>query len=381
MSVFSALQADGFFRRVAAMVLKEFLQLRRDRVTLATMVTVPLMQLLLFGYAINTTPRDLPTAVLLQEHSDVGRSILAALENTRYFKVTQLPRDENELDHLLASGKVLFAIEIPAGFERAVRRGDRPALLVAADATDPVAAGTALGSLATMLTTALQHDRLIPDNASQQPFEIRTHARYNPAASTQLNIVPGLLGTILTMTMLIFTALSVTRESERGTMESLLAMPISPLEIMLGKIAPYVLIGFMQAALILAAGVLLFGVPVVGNVTLLAFLTTLFIATNLATGYTFSTLAQNQLQAIQMAMMYFLPNLLLSGFMFPFAGMPKWAQWVSELLPLTHFVRIVRAIMLKGSTLGDLQTDALALAGLMLIAMIVAVTRFRRTLD
>ncbi|MEI7804768.1 MAG: ABC transporter permease [Hyphomicrobiales bacterium] len=381
MSVFSALQADGFFRRVAAMVLKEFLQLRRDRVTLATMVTVPLMQLLLFGYAINTTPRDLPTAVLLQEHSDVGRSILAALENTRYFKVTQLPRDENELDHLLASGKVLFAIEIPAGFERAVRRGDKPALLVAADATDPVAAGTALGSLATMLTTALQHDRLIPDNASQQPFEIRTHARYNPAASTQLNIVPGLLGTILTMTMLIFTALSVTRESERGTMESLLAMPISPLEIMLGKIAPYVLIGFMQAALILAAGVLLFGVPVVGNVTLLAFLTTLFIATNLATGYTFSTLAQNQLQAIQMAMMYFLPNLLLSGFMFPFAGMPKWAQWVSELLPLTHFVRIVRAIMLKGSTLGDLQTDALALAGLMLIAMIVAVTRFRRTLD
>lgn len=381
MNVFSALQADGFFRRVAAMVLKEFLQLRRDRVTLATMVTVPLMQLLLFGYAINTTPRDLPTAVLLQEHSDVGRSILAALENTRYFKVTQLPRDENELDHLLASGKVLFAIEIPAGFERAVRRGDRPALLVAADATDPVAAGTALGSLATMLTTALQHDRLIPDNASQQPFEIRTHARYNPAASTQLNIVPGLLGTILTMTMLIFTALSVTRESERGTMESLLAMPISPLEIMLGKIAPYVLIGFLQAALILAAGVLLFGVPVVGNVTLLAFLTTLFIATNLATGYTFSTLAQNQLQAIQMAMMYFLPNLLLSGFMFPFAGMPKWAQWVSELLPLTHFVRIVRAIMLKGSTLGDLQTDALALAGLMLIAMVVAVTRFRRTLD
>ena len=381
MSVFSALQADGFFRRVAAMVLKEFLQLRRDRVTLATMVTVPLMQLLLFGYAINTTPRDLPTAVLLQEHSDVGRSILAALENTRYFKVTQLPRDENELDHLLASGKVLFAIEIPAGFERAVRRGDKPALLVAADATDPVAAGTALGSLATMLTTALQHDRLIPDNASQQPFEIRTHARYNPAASTQLNIVPGLLGTILTMPMLIFTALSVTRESERSTSDRLLAMPIPPLEIMLGKIAPYVLIGFMQAALILAAGVLLFGVPVVGNVTLLAFLTTLFIATNLATGYTFSTLAQNQLQAIQMAMMYFLPNLLLSGFMFPFAGMPKWAQWVSELLPLTHFVRIVRAIMLKGSTLGDLQTDALALAGLMLIAMIVAVTRFRRTLD
>jgi ABC-2 type transport system permease protein len=380
MSVFSAMREDGFFRRVGAMILKEFLQLRRDRITLATMVTVPLMQLLLFGYAINTTPRDLPTAVLLQEHSDIGRSILAALENTKYFKVTQLPRDANEMDHLLAAGKVLFAIEIPAGFERAVRRGDRPALLVAADATDPVAAGSALGSLGQVLQSALQHDRLIPE-ASAQAFEIRTHARYNPAASTQLNIVPGLLGTILTMTMLIFTALSVTRESERGTMESLLAMPITPLEIMLGKIAPYVLIGFLQATLILGAGVLLFGVPVVGDITLLAFLTTLFIAANLATGYTFSTLAQNQLQAVQMAMMYFLPNLLLSGFMFPFAGMPVWAQWVSEFLPLTHFVRIVRAIMLKGSTLGDLQFDTLALAGLMLIAMIVAVTRFRRTLD
>jgi ABC-2 type transport system permease protein len=379
MSVLNA-STRGFWRRVGAMILKEFLQLRRDRVTLATMVTVPLMQLILFGYAINTTPRDLPTAVLLQETSDVGRSILAALGNTRYFKVTRVARDEAELDHLLASGSVLFAIEVPAGFERALRRGDRPALLVAADATDPVAAGSALGSLGQVVQTALQHDRLIPASTAP-PFEIRSHARYNPAGSTQLNIVPGLLGTILTLTMLIFTALSVTRESERGTMESLLAMPITPLEIMLGKIAPYVLIGFFQATLILGAGVLLFGVPVVGNLTLLAVLTTLFIATNLAAGYTFSTLAQNQLQAIQMAMMFFLPNMLLSGFLFPFAGMPLWAQWVSEFLPLTHYVRIVRAIMLKGSTLVDLQVDSLALAGLMLVAIVIAVTRFRRTLD
>jgi ABC-2 type transport system permease protein len=362
------------------MIVKEFLQLRRDRITLATMLTIPLTQLILFGYAINTTPRNLPTAVLLQEHSDVGRSILAALENTRYFRVTHLARDVAELDHLLASGSVLFAIEVPAGFERAVRRGERPALLVAADASDPVAAGSALGSLGQVVQTALQHDRLIPDSAAP-PFEIRSHARYNPAGSTQLNIVPGLLGTILTLTMLIFTALSVTRESERGTMESLLAMPITPLEIMLGKIVPYVLIGFLQAALILGAGVLLFGVPVVGDLTLLAVLTTLFIATNLSVGYTFSTLAQNQLQAIQMAMMFFLPNLLLSGFLFPFAGMPVWAQWISEFLPLTHYVRIVRAIMLKGSTLVDLQVDAWALAGLMLVAIVIAVTRFRRTLD
>ncbi len=380
MSAFNESLQRGFWRRVGAMVLKEFLQLRRDRITLATMVTVPLMQLVLFGYAINTTPRDLPTAVLMQETSDVGRSILAALENTKYFKVTHVARDVAELDHLLASGTVLFGIEMPAGFERAVRRGDRPALLVAADATDPVAAGSALGALGQLVQTALQHDRLIPESGAP-PFEIRAHARYNPAGSTQLNIVPGLLGTILTMTMLIFTALSVTRESERGTLESLLAMPITPLEIMLGKIAPYVLIGFLQATLILGAGVLLFGVPVVGDLTLLAFLTTLFIAANLAIGYTFSTLAQNQLQAVQMAMMFFLPNLLLSGFMFPFAGMPQWAQWVSEALPLTHYVRIVRAIMLKGSTLADLQIEALALAGLTLMAMFIAVTRFRRTLD
>jgi ABC-2 type transport system permease protein len=370
----------GFWRRVGAMIMKEILQLRRDRVTLATMVTVPLMQLVLFGYAINTTPRDLPTAVLLQETSDVGRSILAALENTRYFKITRMARDEAELDHLLASGSVLFAIEIPVGFERALRRGDRPALLVAADATDPVAAGSALGSLTQVVQTALQHDRLIPASAAPA-FEIRSHARYNPAGSTQLNIVPGLLGTILTLTMLIFTALSVTRESERGTMESLLAMPITPLEIMLGKIAPYVLIGFFQATLILGAGVVLFGVPVIGDLTLLAVLTTLFIATNLSVGYTFSTLAQNQLQAVQMAMMFFLPNMLLSGFLFPFAGMPLWAQWVSEFLPLTHYVRIVRAIMLKGSTLADLQLDSLALGGLMVLAILIAITRFRRTLD
>ncbi len=380
MSALTGLRSKGFWRRVGAMIMKEFLQLRRDRITLATMVTVPMMQLILFGYAINTTPRDLPTAVLLQENSDVGRSILAALENTRYFKVTHQARDVAELDHLLASGSVLFAIEVPAGFERAVRRGDRPALLVAADATDPVAAGSALGSLNQVVQTALQHDRLIPASAAPS-FEIRSHARYNPAGSTQLNIVPGLLGTILTLTMLIFTALSVTRESERGTMESLLAMPITPLEIMLGKIAPYVLIGFLQATLILGAGVVLFGVPVVGDLTLLAVLTTLFIATNLSVGYTFSTLAQNQLQAVQMAMMFFLPNMLLSGFLFPFAGMPLWAQWVSEFLPLTHYVRIVRAIMLKGSTLIDLQVDSLALAGLMLVAIIIAVTRFRRTLD
>jgi ABC-2 type transport system permease protein len=370
----------GFWRRTGAMLLKEFLQLRRDRITLATMITIPLMQLLLFGYAINSMPRDLPTAVLLQENSDVGRVILKALENSRYFKVTRQVRDEAEFDEALQSGNALFGIEIPADFERALRRGDRPALLVAADATDPVASGSALGALGQIVQTALANEHAIPDSTAP-PFEIRPHARYNPAQVSALNIVPGLLGTILTLTMLIFTALSVTREVERGTMENLLSMPIDPLEIMLGKITPYIVIGFLQATLIVAAAVFLFRVPLLGNVGLLAALSTLFIATNLSVGYTFSTLAQNQLQAIQMAMMYFLPNMLLSGFLFPFAGMPQWAQWVGETLPLTHFVRIVRAIMLKGASLSVLHFDVAALAVLMLIAMTIAVARFRRTLD
>ena len=374
------LPGGGFWRKTWAMLVKEFIQLKRDRVSFAMIIMIPLVQLLLFGYAINTNPRNLPTAVLMQESTDLSRSILAALENTKYFRVTQLPHSEAEVDELLASGTVLFAIEIPAKFERSVRRGDKPAMLVIADATDPVASGTALGALNMVLQTALSHDRAVPASPTM-PFEIRTHARYNPAAVTALNIVPGLVGTILTLTMLIFTALSVTREIERGTMENLLSMPITPVEIMLGKIIPYVLVGFVQAALIIGIGVTLFGVPIVGSLAVLAALSTLFIATNLSIGYTFSTVAQNQLQAMQMSMMFFLPNILLSGFIFPFAGMPIWAQWIGETLPLTHYIRIVRSIMLKGSNLSDLHYDAIAMFVLMLIAMTIAVTRFRRTLD
>jgi ABC-2 type transport system permease protein len=370
----------GFWRRSYAMVVKEFIQLRRDRVSFAMIIMIPVMQLLLFGYAINTTPHNLPTAVLLQEDSDLGRSILKALQNTAYFRFTREVHSVQELDDLLLSGKVLFGVEIPRGFERAVRRGDRPALLVAADATDPIAASSALSSLGAVVQTALEHDLFTGDPPSM-PFEIRAHARYNPAAESRLNIVPGLVGTILTMTMLIFTALSVTREVERGTMESLLSMPIKPVEVMFGKIIPYVMVGFLQAAIILGIGVFLFGVPVFGSLALLSVLSTLFITTNLAIGYTFSTLAQNQLQAMQLSIMFFLPSILLSGFMFPFLGMPVWAQYVGEALPLTHYLRIVRAIMLKGSTLSHLQYDTIALFGLMLLAMTIAVTRFRRTLD
>jgi ABC-2 type transport system permease protein len=370
----------GILRRSYAMLLKEFIQLKRDRVSFAMIIMIPVMQLLLFGYAINTTPRNLPTAVLLQEDSDLARSVLKALENTAYFKFTHQVRTVEEFDDLLLSGTVLFGVEIPRGFERAVRRGEHPALLVAADATDPVASGSAMAALNKIAQTALMHDRVAGD-VSLPPFEVRAHARYNPSGASQLNIVPGLTGTILTLTMLIFTALSVTREVERGTMEALLSMPITPVEIMLGKIVPYVLIGFVQAALIIGLGIALFGVPIYGSLMSLALLSTLFITSMLAVGYTFSTLAQNQLQAMQMSMMFFLPNILLSGFMFPFAGMPTWAQWIGEALPLTHYLRIVRAIMLKGATLENLQYDSLALLGLTLFAMTIAVTRFRRTLD
>src|SRR5947209_2999581 len=303
--------SNGFWCRTSAMLIKEFIQLKGDRVSFAMIIMIPLVQLLLFGYAINTNPRHWPTAWLLQEQSDLGRSILNAIQNTAYFDVTHIVQDKTEFDHLLASGAVLFAIEIPVNFERAVRRGDRPALLVAADATDPVAAGSAMSALASLVQTALQHERAIPDGAPP-PFEIRAHARYNPAANTSFNIVPGLVGTILTMTILIFTALSVTRDIERGTMESLLAMPITPLEIMLGKIIPYILVGFLQASLIIGIGIGLFGVPLLGSLGLLALLSTLFITTNLSVGYTFSTVSQNQLQAMQMSMMFFLPNILLS---------------------------------------------------------------------
>ncbi|HQS45324.1 MAG TPA: ABC transporter permease [Xanthobacteraceae bacterium] len=370
----------GFARRVSAMVRKEFIQLRRDRVTFATMIMIPLLQLVLFGYAINTTPRHLPTAVFSHENNEVTRAILAALRNTAFFAFTREARSEAEAEHMVRGGEVLFLVEIPAGFERALRRGEDPQLLVAADATDPVAAGNALGALAGIVGTALKQIRYV-DAAGAMPFEIVQHRRYNPAGTSQLNIVPGLLGTILTMTMLIFTALSVTREVERGTLESLLSMPIHPVEIMLGKIIPYVLVGVLQAVLILGAGVVLFGVPVEGSLLLLCIVTLLFITANLAVGYTFSTLAQNQLQAVQMSFMFFLPNILLSGFMFPFAGMPVWAQWISECLPLTHYLRMVRGILLKASTFADLQLDIAILALLMLIAMGIAVARFRQTLD
>ena len=374
----------GFLRRMWAMVIKEFVQMRRDRMTFATMIFVPIMQLVLFGYAINTDPKQLPTAVLTRDDGPLTRAVLAAMRNTDYFDFRVQVRDPEELDRLVRSGDVQFAVEIPASFERDVRRGDRPSILVIADATDPVATGTAISSLEGILDSALRRELRGPDAPvmkAKAPFEITLQRRYNPEGITQYNIVPGLLGVVLTMTMMMFTALAVTREIERGTMESLLAMPIKPVEIMIGKIAPFVLVGFVQMTIILGAAYVLFGVPIAGSVTLLVILATLFAAANLAVGYTFSTVATNQLQAVQMTFFFFLPNILLSGFMFPYRGMPQWAQVIGEALPLTHFLRIVRGITLKGNGFADMHMDVAALALFMIAAMALALFRFRETLD
>jgi ABC-2 type transport system permease protein len=374
----------GFLRRMWAMVIKEFVQMRRDRMTFATMIFVPIMQLVLFGYAINTDPKQLPTAVLTRDDGPLTRAVLSAMRNTDYFDFKVQVRDAEELDRLVRSGEVQFAVEIPASFERDVRRGDRPSVLVIADATDPVATGTAVSSLQGLIDTALRRELRGPDASvtkSGAPFEITIQNRYNPEAITQYNIVPGLLGVVLTMTMMMFTALAVTREIERGTMEALLSMPIKPVEIMIGKIAPFVLVGFVQMTIIIGAAHVLFGVPIMGSVWLLVALSTLFAAANLAVGYTFSTIAENQLQAVQMTFFFFLPNILLSGFMFPFRGMPDWAQAIGEALPLTHFLRIVRGITLKGTGFADMHLDVLALVVFMAVAMGLALFRFRRTLD
>ncbi|GLI92544.1 ABC transporter permease [Methylocystis echinoides] len=370
--------------RILAMFVKEFIQLRRDRPTFAMIVGIPLMQLLLFGYAINTDPRHLPTAVLSSDDSDIARAMIGALRATDYFDIKYVAHGEEDADRLILSNRAQFVIQIPPDFTRRLIRGERPSLLLVADATDPTAASVAIAGAVGAAQQALDRELTGPLAHLAQgppPFDLLVQRRYNPAGEARRNIVPGLIGTILTMTMLIYTALSVTRELERGTMEALLAMPVTPTEIMLGKITPYVLVGAVQMATILLVASLLFRVPIVGSLAVLGPLTLLFIVANLSLGYTLSTIAVNQLQAIQMTFFIFLPSMLLSGFLFPFYGMPVWAQYIGEALPLTHYLRIVRSVMLKGSGFADLASDAGALAVFTLVAMSIAVMRFRQTLD
>jgi ABC-2 type transport system permease protein len=372
------------WQRLVAMFVKEFIQLRRDRPTFAMIVGIPLIQLLLFGFAINTDPKHLPTAALVSDDSAIARALVGALRATDYFDIKYVAKGEEEADHLILSNRAQFVIQIPPDFSRRLVRGERPALLIVADATDPTATGGAVAAALGAVNQALDRELTGPLATLAQnapPFDLQVQRRYNPAGETRRNIVPGLIGTILTMTMLTYTALSVTREIERGTMESLLAMPVKPVEIMLGKITPYVLVGGVQMATILIVARLLFHVPIVGSLLVLVPLTLLFIVANLSIGYTLSTIAANQLQAIQMTFFFFLPSMLLSGFLFPFYGMPIWAQYIGEGLPLTHYLRIVRSVMLKGSGFSDLATDAGALALFALVVMSVAVMRFRQTLD
>ncbi|HEX7775740.1 MAG TPA: ABC transporter permease [Parvibaculum sp.] len=371
-------------RRLNALVIKEFIQMRRDRLTFAMIVGLPVIQLLLFGYAINADPKNLATAVFAQDHSVFTRTFITALKNTGYFEIVSQPSTAAEADSLVRAGSVQFVIEIPPNFSRDLVRGARPQLLVDADATDPAATGNAVASVNELASTVFNRDLLGPLAKLRQgppPFDLVVHARYNAERNTQYNIVPGLLGVILTLTMVMFTALAVTREIERGTMENLLTMPARPFEVMMGKILPYVLLGYIQTALILGAARWLFYVPMFGSLTLLSSVLLLFVAANLAVGFTFSTLARNQLQAVQMAVFFFLPSILLSGFMFPFRGMPRWAQWIGEVLPLTHFLRIVRGIMLKGNDFADIRMDVGAIALFFLGATIIALNRYRQTLD
>ena len=370
--------------RVAAVMIKEFKQLTRDRLTYAMMLVLPVVQLLLFGYAINTEPRHLPTAVLVQENSVFARSVVGAMARSGYFQLVAQARSPAELDQMIRQGRVQFAVTIPGDFTRRVARGDHAQILVEADATDPSATGGAVAALAALPAQALAHDlkgALAARGGGVAAFEVVVHARYNPQAITAYNIVPGLLGVILSMTLVMMTALSVTRETERGTMESLLATPVEPLEVMAGKLAPYVAIGVVQTVIILGLARFLFGVPMEGGWAGLTMGIGLFIIGSLALGFLISTAARSQLQAMQMSVFYIFPSILLSGFMFPFRGMPAWARVLGEAIPVTHFLRVVRGALLKGQGLGDMWRELAALTAFVCVVTALAMARYRRTLD
>lgn len=371
-------------RRFWTMIVKEFIQMRRDRITFGMMIGIPILQLVLFGFVINSDPKHLPAAVLLADRGPQGRTLLQAIRNSGYFDFVLEARTEAETREMLARGDVQFVVNIPEDFTRSLLRGDRPAVLVEADATDPAATGNALGALRTLIDTSLANDLKGPLGSlasTPGPVDLRIHAMYNPEAVTQYNIVPGLMGVVLTMTMVMITALAITRERERGTMENLLAMPAHPAEVLVGKIVPYILVGYVQVGLILVVARLLFHVPMAGSLSLLMAVSLVFITANLAMGIMFSTVAANQLQAVQMAFFFFLPSMLLSGFMFPFRGMPQWAQVLGEVLPLTHFLRIVRGILLKGNGFPEVVRQLWQIALFAAIALAVGIKRYRQTLD
>lgn len=368
--------------RILAVLIKEFIQLTRDRLTYAMILVLPIVQLMLFGYAINNDPRDLPTAILVQDQGPMARSTVSALVNSGYFNIVRTAASPAELDNALARGEVQFALTIPADFTRRVVRGDGAQVLVEADASDPAATGGAIAALASLPRTALVRDLVgAAGRPGGEPFEVVIHRRYNPEAITAYNIVPGLLGVILSMTLVMMTSLGVTREYERGTMESLLATPARPIEVMIGKLAPYVVVGLVQTVVILTLAKALFAVPMAGGWLALTLGVLLFIVGSLALGFLISTLARTQLQAMQMSFFYIMPSILLSGFMFPFRGMPGWAQALGSLIPVTHFLRVVRGALLKGLDVPQLWSSLSALAVFVVAISALAMARYRTTLD
>ena len=372
------------FHRFWAVVVKEFIQMRRDRLTFGMMVGIPIIQLILFGFAINSNPKHLPTAVYAADNSPFARTVIWALHNSSYFDLTREAHSAAEIKTMLAEGEVQFAVTVPVDFSRKLLRGEKPDLLLEADATDPSAVGFATAAINQLTFSVLDRDLIGPLaklRGSSPPFNLVTHQLYNPESISQYNIVPGLMGVMLTMTMVMITGLAITRERERGTMENLLSTPVHPGEVLLGKIVPYITIGYVQITLILVAAKLVFSVPMVGSVPLLLALALMFILANLAVGITFSTIAKNQLQAVQMAFFFFLPSLLLSGYMFPFRGMPDWAQNIGECLPLTHFLRVVRGILLKGNGMAECAPDLWPIALFLLVMLTIGIKRYRQTLD
>lgn len=370
--------------RIGAIFSKELVQMRRDRLTFGMMLMLPVLQLILFGFAINMDPKGLPTAVHVEEQTPIVRTLLKALETSEYYNFVLQTDDPRESDRLLASGEVAFVVSIPAGFTDRLIRGDRPQILIEADASDPAASTNAVAQAQTIFERALRHDLTGPLQSLRpraSPFEVIVHRRYNPEGVTQYNIVPGLLGVILTMTLVMITSMAMTREAERGTMENLLAMPAKPIEVMIGKITPYVLVGAVQTGVVLLAARFIFDVPFAGALWILLLGVLIFVLANLALGFTFSTMAQSQMQAMQLTFFFFLPSLLLSGFMFPFRGMPVWAQGIGEVLPLTHFLRVVRGVMLKDASFADLQFDFAAMTLFAGAAVVIAMMRYKSTLD
>jgi ABC transporter DrrB family efflux protein len=369
------------FKRFLAVLRKEFIQIRRDPLTLRMIIALPVLQLFLFGYAINADPKHLPTGLLSADHSKYERTLIAALKNTGYYDIRPLA-SEAEAERGLADGELLFVVNIPPNFDRSVDRGEKPAVLMDADATDPSTIGNAAAALASV-TVALDRDlpREVQSRPANLPFQFELHARYNPEQLTVLNIVPGLICIVLTISTLFVTTLSITRERESGTMENLLAMPVRPIEVMLAKVVPYIAVGYVQVILIVAIAAAVFGLPIRGSLPLLTAALGVFIASNLALGITFSTVARNQMQAIQMAQFTLLPSFLLSGFMFPFKGMPVWAQWAGEVFPVTHALRIVRGVLLKGNGFAEIVPELWPIAVFTLVVAVIATWSYRETID